>query len=399
MRIAIVTCMRRQVGGVEIYLANLIPELYRLSYELAFWHEVDGPANRELIQLPEGVPAWCVASLGTEAALTGLRQWHPDLIYAHGLTNPDLEMQIVPIAPVIFFAHCYHGTCISGNKMWRWPVASPCRRSFSCPCLLHYYPHRCGGLNPFTMVREYRRQQKRVRLCKLYQAILTHSDWMRQRYIQQGIEPNRVHKVTWYVPDNQKKSVKQPSTDKELWRLLFVGRMEFSKGGDYLLRALSSLVKATEKRIAITFVGDGRLRSRWERQANQLQHKHKRLQLQFTGWLSQNEIQKYMEQSDLLVVPSLWPEPFGQVGVESGLCGLPAVAFDVGGISEWLHHGVNGYLAPGNPPTVKGLAQAIVRCMENLTALSTGAWKVAKTYSSEAHIWCLTKAFKSIVNE
>jgi hypothetical protein len=42
------------------------------------------------------------------------------------------------------------------------------------------------------------------------------------------------------------------------------------------------------------------------------------------------------------------------------------VAYATGGIPEWLAEGVNGCLAPGDPPTVDGLAAALVRCLSDL---------------------------------
>ena len=97
----------------------------------------------------------------------------------------------------------------------------------------------------------------------------------------------------------------------------------------------------------------------------------------------------YFAHSDLLVVPSLWPEPFGLVGPEAGHSGLPAAAFDVGGIADWLKDGVNGYLAPGDPPSSEGLAKAITRCLSdpaNYQCLRQGAIESARHFSMRTHV-------------
>ncbi len=63
-----------------------------------------------------------------------------------------------------------------------------------------------------------------------------------------------------------------------------------------------------------------------------------------------------------LVMPSVWPEPYGLSGLEAVAAGVPVAAFRTGAIPEWLHDGV-GRLAPGDPPTSAGLAEAILGCL------------------------------------
>jgi glycosyltransferase involved in cell wall biosynthesis len=110
---------------------------------------------------------------------------------------------------------------------------------------------------------------------------------------------------------------------------------------------------------------------------------------EFTGWLGSAEKLELLRQSDLLAVPSLWPEPFGLVGIEAGCVGLPAVGFAVGGIPDWLIPGYSGELAPADPPTVEGLAEAIVRALSDPTGhakLSRGAWEVARRFTLASHL-------------
>lgn len=175
--------------------------------------------------------------------------------------------------------------------------------------------------------------------------------------------------------------------------------MELLKGGHVLLDALPLVLAGIDRPLRMTFVGDGRERIGWEEKAARLQSREPRSQVQFTGWLEGEKLNRAYADSDLLVVPSLWPEPFGLVGPEAGLHRLPAVAFDVGGISEWLKDSVNGYLAPGDPPSSRGLAQAIVRSLVDPaehSRLRQGALRSATRFSLKAHVTALVELLESV---
>ena len=93
-------------------------------------------------------------------------------------------------------------------------------------------------------------------------------------------------------------------------------------------------------------------------------------------------------------MPSLWPEPFGLVGLEAGQHKVPVAAFAVGGIPEWLRPGINGYLAPGDPPTSNGLADAIVACLKDAelyARLREGAGRIAAEFDFERHVDALIR--------
>jgi glycosyltransferase involved in cell wall biosynthesis len=123
--------------------------------------------------------------------------------------------------------------------------------------------------------------------------------------------------------------------------------------------------------------------------------------VEFTGYVGGRKKADLIEQADLLVVPSLWPEPFGLVGIEAGSQGLPAVAFDVGGISDWLIPGYSGELAPGNPPTAGGLADAIARALSDpshYADLSRGAREVAGRFTLAEHVSKLESTLESVLS-
>ena len=122
----------------------------------------------------------------------------------------------------------------------------------------------------------------------------------------------------------------------------------------------------------------------------------------FEGWLGPERIEQLQASSDLLVIPSLWPEPFGRVGLESGSRGLPAAAFAVGGIPDWLYDGVNGYMAPGDPATPVGLAAAIAKCLRTPAEherLRRGARAVALRFNLHNHMAQLYDLFDKVVGQ
>ena len=81
---------------------------------------------------------------------------------------------------------------------------------------------------------------------------------------------------------------------------------------------------------------------------------------------------------------------------------MPAVGYAVGGIPDWLIPGRSGELAPGDPPTVQGLAEAIVRVLadpSHYSSLCRGAWEVASRFTLNAHLKELEPILSADVSE
>src|SRR5262249_51381888 len=151
-------------------------------------------------------------------------------------------------------------------------------------CLAHYYPRRCGGLNPLTMLQQYRLQAQRLAVIRKCAAVVTHSEHMRDEYVRHGVPADRVFSFPFYVADSAPETcrVRELSSCPTL---LFLGRMEAPKGGDVLLDALPRVRTALGRRLRVVFAGDGRQRPRWEAQAASLRARDLGLQIEFTGWV------------------------------------------------------------------------------------------------------------------
>ncbi len=63
----------------------------------------------------------------------------------------------------------------------------------------------------------------------------------------------------------------------------------------------------------------------------------------FTGY--RDDVRPYLNDFDLFVIPSNYPDPFPRAVIEAMSCGLPVVGFEIGGIAESVEKGVTGYLS------------------------------------------------------
>ncbi len=393
MRILIANSHRSIVGGIEKYLRTVLPALRDQGHEIAALFEHSQGA--EFSSIDSSIPdlrIWSSQDLATPGGRTDLEHWSPDVVYLHGLQSADIEGYLAERYPTVLFAHGYFGTCATGRKSHAFPDVRPCSRQFGLGCLALHYPRRCGGLNPSRAIEMFRRESKRNRALPAYRKIAVASRHMYQEYIRNGANPMQLCLLHLPTTDIQPLAV-APSARTRRDNLLMVGRLTDLKGCDYLIRALPIASRLLGRELTLSIAGSGADEDMLARHA-----RASGVKAQFAGWVDAARQRELMQQADLLIVPSLWPEPFGLVGIEAGCVGLPAVGFAVGGIPEWLLAGVSGELAPGDPPTPEGLADAIFRALRDKVhydALCRGAWEVANKFKLEDHVTELQGVFFS----
>jgi glycosyltransferase involved in cell wall biosynthesis len=133
----------------------------------------------------------------------------------------------------------------------------------------------------------------------------------------------------------------------------FVGRLASQKSPQTLLRSFAELLRRTAVPARLVVIGEGPLESSLRNLAAELNIDES------ITWLGACDARPLMGAFDMLALTSV-SEGHPLVVLEAMARGLPIVATAVGGISETVQHGVNGFIAP-----VRGV-QEIATALEAL---------------------------------
>jgi len=141
-----------------------------------------------------------------------------------------------------------------------------------------------------------------------------------------------------------------------------VGRLQFRKGQDVLLRAAPQILQRIPTAVFL-IVGDvyrknDKARETLEHLAGELGIRDR---VVFTGF--REDIRAVMDLLDVFVLPARLPEGFGIVQIEAMLRGKPVVATNIGGSLDVVVPGETGFLVPPDDPSA--LAARIVELLEN----------------------------------
>ena len=158
------------------------------------------------------------------------------------------------------------------------------------------------------------------------------------KHRQAGFGEDRISVVPYFC---ELQPLAQPRPLPANPMVTFLGRITKYKGADLFVEMLGRLPSNVRGQI----VGDMNEKNRaWLGELAQRHHVEDRLVLR--AWVDRANIRSVFEETTVFVFPSIWPETLGIVGLEALATGVPVVAFDVGGVTEWLRPGETGILAP-----------------------------------------------------
>ncbi len=176
--------------------------------------------------------------------------------------------------------------------------------------------------------------------------------------------------------------------------LVSVGRMVPGKGHTFLLSAMKRLADQVPE-AHLVLVGDGPLRSRFERQSRDLGLEHK---VTFAGQQSPPEVAQWLAAADLFCLFSEY-ENYSNAALEAMASGLPVLATRVGGFPLQVRDGDNGYLIePGSETQFVERVRQLAGAPALRLALGTGARRFSENFSwrtSAARVAALYERLRS----
>jgi len=163
----------------------------------------------------------------------------------------------------------------------------------------------------------------RLLLLNSVEKIIFVSEWVKERFFL-DIDKKLQSKTNVVYP-----SVNRKKIYKKRKNIIFVGRLNYSKGYDLFKEAIIKILDRFPDWKAYS-IGDE------DRRKIYINHKrHKEL-----GFISHKRTLKILNGSEIAVVPSRWEEPFGRTSLEASSNGCATIISDRGGLKETTDYAI-----------------------------------------------------------
>ncbi|UCD06630.1 MAG: glycosyltransferase [candidate division WOR-3 bacterium] len=201
-----------------------------------------------------------------------------------------------------------------------------------------------------------------------------------------GIDVRRVNVISLSAEGLSEIAAKPDHTGKLPITFGYRGRLHSRKGINVLLDAFSHL---DQGKCRLLVYGDGNRNIMGP-------FLNCGLNIEYRGSYVPEEVNDKLEEIDVGIVPSIWEEIFGIVGLEYLNARIPVIASNIGGISEWLKEGRNGYLFP--PGNTGALTKAMNKFIEEPKLVlhlqrRMNPWKSVRTYAAE-----ISQLYEKVLN-
>ncbi len=146
--------------------------------------------------------------------------------------------------------------------------------------------------------------------------------------------------------------------DKKI--LFFGGRLSEAKGGLKALEALTHIVKVIPNAVLLIAGSVDTYAQAMKAYAQKFGIGEN---LVFTGWIEREEIKVAYATADVVLMPSIYLDPFGRINIEAMASKKPVVGTCYGGTPEIIVDGVTGYIV--NPLYPNEIAEKSIDLLKN----------------------------------
>jgi glycosyltransferase involved in cell wall biosynthesis len=375
-RVLLVTPRWTRNGGVGAHVQASAAALAARGVEvsvIAARADAGGPGTVAVAERPalfdRGAPP---------AARLGELPGQPTVAHLHQVDDPAIVELLRERVPVVSSAHAYTACAASVHYF---DPGEECSRPHGPGCMANMLLRGCShGRNPVHMPGMYRGAARGLQALAHADLVVSYSSAVDRHLAQNGLARRAV------VPLFSTTEPRSGSGHDTRRRVVFAGRVIEPKGVHVLIRAMTGVPGE------LHVCGDGRELDDARRLAQRCGIEER---VMFRGWLGAEELAEELAQASLVAMPSLWPEPFGLVGIESLASGRPVVASDTGGVRDWLEDGVSGVLV--EPGEEAELARALGELLDDperqRTMGEAGRRSVAQRFSPERHVAELLGAY------
>jgi glycosyltransferase involved in cell wall biosynthesis len=328
-----------------------------------------------------------VANNDVEALRIILKSEKPDIIHAHAVTNTAVLSAARQAAPTVHTVHDATGLCLNSVRFLH-RRGSICKKLVGVGCFVNAITEHCTPRRPDRLLRNWYLTQARLRCLRRMPLLIAPSEYIRSLLLAHGYPPGQVRTIANFVrAECMLDPVLPPSGT-----ILFAGFVHWIKGVDLLLEALRGV--SGEWRLVVAGAGTGL--ERMQALARQYDLTDR---VQLLGYVEESKMQVTYDSCSFLVMPSRWPEAFGMCGLEAMSRGRAVVAFDVGGIHDWLIDGETGVLV--RPGDIGGLRSAIQTLLGDLPRAerlgAAGRQRVRSSFNAETQVNLLIEAYKDVI--
>lgn len=297
--------------------------------------------QNKMVASANAVFSW--SSFGALSEL--LEQEKPDVVHVHN-TFPILSPSIYYAAkrgrvPIVRTLHNYRPLCPAATLFRDGQVCESCLgRSVPWPAVRH----KCyRGSRVTTAVASTAKALHE--LAGTYDKQVDHfiimTDFGKQKYVEGGFPAERISVKPHFLAQD-------PGPGAGGNYALFVGRLAEEKGVETLLNAWRR-----RPGMPLKIVGDGPLRDLVKAAAEAID------EVEWLGHQPKADVLNLMGGAGVVIVPSIWYEPFGLVIIEAYAKGTPVLASNIGGLSE-LVDGAQLF-KPGDPDDLDEKLGALLR--------------------------------------